>query len=157
MQNLKSTGRNNCAVVLIHEFDLVPCFTCTRKQLLRQTFLLHYQLIIFLSTWLQLLEQVRRGEMVSIYCHMCVLWCCFLWVGLRLYVILKWASQVLKGFQGLLSPFKGEHLEMGTDKPVCTFLLQGNPQTWLKLSNSLVFSHYDWVNHRHEGALRMKC
>jgi hypothetical protein len=63
-------------------------------------------------------------------------------VGLRLYVIPKWALQELEDPQRLMPPFKGEHLER-----VRTYLPQGQAprsSTWLvEISGSSKYPRYD--------------
>ena len=45
------------------------------------------------------------------FCHQCELWCCFIRVGLGLYVIMKLALWDLEGPWQLLSSFDSEYLE----------------------------------------------
>ena len=79
-------------------------------------------------------ERKRKNRWLEC-CHQRELWCCFIFlVCLSLYGILKWALQELQGPQRLLPSFKGEDLKRTRDKPVNTYLPQGQSPyvlTWL--------------------------
>ena len=72
------------------------------------------------------------------------------WVGLSLYVILKWALQELEGHVRLVPPFKGEHLK-GMNKPARTYPPRVGPtfpnMNGLKYPTPR-YPHYYWVDHR---------
>ena len=84
-------------------------------------------------------------------------------VGLSLYVDFpEWTSRESEGPWKLQLPFKGEHVEWTwTSRPSLRYLPQGQasnfPHDWLKISNSLRYPPYAWVDHQWVGSIKLKC